>query len=130
MTTTLFYAGLLGIGYLLLTARVIRGRQTKSINLGSGNDADMERRIRGHANFVEYVPLILLLMLLLELSQVNALLLHGVGLALLAGRILHGVALSFTEKWMLGRFYGTVLTLSALLISSIAAVVLALTRSL
>lgn len=130
MTTTLFYAGLLGIGYLLLTARVIRGRQTKSINLGSGNDADMERRIRGHANFVEYVPLILLLMLLLELSQVSALLLHGVGLALLAGRILHGVALSFTEKWMLGRFYGTVLTLSALLISSIAAVVLALTRSL
>ncbi|MEN8718684.1 MAG: MAPEG family protein [Oceanococcaceae bacterium] len=130
MTITLFYAGLLGIGYLLLTARVIRGRQTKSINLGSGNDADMERRIRGHANFVEYVPMILLLMLLLELSQVNALLLHGVGLALLAGRILHGVALSFTEKWMLGRFYGTVLTLSALLISSIAAVVLALTRSL
>ena len=56
-------------------------------------------------NFAEYVPLILLMMGLLELSHYPAYLLHGLGIVLVAGRLLHGYALSFTEKFFLGRFW-------------------------
>lgn len=126
MPITLLYAGLLGLIYLVLTMRVIRRRQTGNINLGHGNDAMMERRIRAHGNFAEYVPFLLVLMGLLEQQQVSAHLLHGFGIALVAARGLHGYALAYTEKWFPGRFYGTLLTLIVLALSSLAAVYVAI----
>src|SRR3546814_5797173 len=67
----------------------------------------MNRRIRGHANFVEYVPLCLLLIAILEFSHFSIYLIHALGLALLIGRILHGYAFSFTESSKFGRMWGT-----------------------
>jgi uncharacterized membrane protein YecN with MAPEG domain len=84
------------------------------ISLGDGGNPLMLPRIRGHGNFAEYVPLILLMMGFLELSHYPAYLLHGIGIVLVIGRLLHGYALSFTEKFFLGRFLGTVLTFTAL----------------
>ena len=63
MTITLLYAGLLAIWFLVLSIRVIQGRMGPgNPSLGDGGNPVMLRRIRGHANFAEYVPLILLLM--------------------------------------------------------------------
>ncbi len=75
----------------------------------------MLRRIRGHANFAEYVPLILVLMGLLELSNSPKWVLHVLGTMLLAGRLLHGYALSFTHEHVFGRSAGIALTLLSLL---------------
>ncbi len=122
MEITVLYAGLLGLLHLVLTMRVIRGRQTHEISLGHGGNAEMERRIRGHANFVEYVPLILVLMLALESSGAAPGLVHGIGLILVVARALHGYALAYTESWFQGRFYGTLLTLIVLAVASLAAV--------
>ncbi len=122
MEITVLYAGLLGLLHLLLTMRVIRGRQTHAINLGDGGNPEMERRIRGHANFVEYVPLILVLMLALENTGAAPGLIHGIGIILVVARGLHGYALGYTEKWFAGRFYGTLLTLIVLAVASLAAV--------
>jgi MAPEG family len=52
----------------------------------------------------------------LELNQVSATLLHGMGLTLVAARLLHGYALSFAQKFVFGRFFGTLLTLGLLLV--------------
>lgn len=109
MTITPIYAGLLAIWFLALSWRVVQKRG-KGINLGDGGDADMLRRIRGHGNFAEYVPLILLMMVMLELGGQKAWVLHALGATLLVARLLHGIALSYTEKWFIGRFYGTLLT--------------------
>lgn len=117
MTITPLYAGLLAIFYLALSARVIQKR-TK-VSLGDGGDPDLLRRIRGHANFAEYVPLILLMMGLLEVGGMRGWGLHVIGLMLLVGRVLHGIALSYTEKWKFGRFNGTLLTFLALLTSAV-----------
>lgn len=114
MIITPLYAGLLGLWYLVLSAQVIRGRRTSGLSLGDGGEAAMQRVIRGHGNFAEYVPFILLLIALLEMRQIPSWQLHGLGLALLIGRVLHGYALSFTQQFSFGRFYGTVLTLSTL----------------
>jgi uncharacterized membrane protein YecN with MAPEG domain len=70
----------------------------------------MLRVIRGHANFAEYVPLALLLMGMLEVSRFSIYVLHALGIVLLVARLLHGYALSFTDKFLFGRFWGTTLT--------------------
>ncbi|HEY0179642.1 MAG TPA: MAPEG family protein [Dokdonella sp.] len=73
LTITPFYAGLLGLLYLALTFRVVGGRVGKGApSLGDGGNHAMFRAIRGHANFNEYVPLILLMMAMLEVGGVFA----------------------------------------------------------
>ena len=114
MTATPIYAGLLAILFLVLSVRVVavRGR----VSLGDGGDAVVLRRMRGHANFTEYVPLILLMMAMLELSHFSIYFLHAAGIILVVARLLHGYALSFTEKFKFGRFWGTTLTFGLLIV--------------
>src|SRR3954468_5163594 len=68
MIVTPFYAGLLALLFLLLSVRVSQRRQT-GITLGDGGDARLLRVIRGHANFAEYVPIILVMMVMLEIDH-------------------------------------------------------------
>jgi len=121
MIVTPVYAGLLVLWFLVLAWRVIR-RRGHGISLGDGGDAAMLRVIRGHANFAEYVPLALLLMAILELCNFSAYVLHGLGAMLLVGRLLHGYALSFTDKFQFGRFWGTTLTFLVLGVGAVLCV--------
>ena len=97
----------------------VRGR----VSLGDGGDPEVLRRMRGHANFAEYVPLILVMMALLEYQQIAAWQLHAIGATLVFARVIHGIALSFTKKWFFGRFFGTVLTFTLLATCGILCVV-------
>jgi uncharacterized membrane protein YecN with MAPEG domain len=109
MFVTPLYAGLLALWFLVLSLRVIQRRRS-GIHLGDGGDQAMLRVIRGHANFAEYVPLALLLMGMLEVSRFSIYVLHALGIVLLVARLLHGYALSFTDRFLFGRFWGTTLT--------------------
>jgi uncharacterized membrane protein YecN with MAPEG domain len=120
MIVTPLYAGILAIFFIVLSMRVINHRRGANIGLGDGGDAVMQRRIRGHGNFAEYVPLALLLIALLEIGGTTPFwLLHLLGLMLVIGRVLHGIALSYTEKWFPGRFFGVILTFLVLLIAGV-----------
>jgi uncharacterized membrane protein YecN with MAPEG domain len=119
MMVTPIYAALLVILFLVLSIRVIRRRQGSKISLGDGGDAELERVIRGQANFAEYVPLALLLMLLLELSKFSIYVLHALGIILLVARLLHAYALSFTRRSMFGRVAGAALTFFVLLVEAV-----------
>ena len=116
MTVTPLYAGLLALLFFALSLRVVQMRGT-GISLGDGGNTAMLRRIRGHANFAEYVPLILLMMAMLELSKFSIYLLHAMGITLFVARLLHAYALSFTEKFKFGRFWGTLLTYIVMVIA-------------
>jgi uncharacterized protein len=113
MIVTPIYAGMLAILFFVLSYRVIllRGH---GASLGDGGDPRLLRRIRAHGNFSEYVPFILLMIGILELSHFSTYLLHALGITLVAARLLHGYALSFTEKFKFGRFWGTALTFALL----------------
>jgi uncharacterized membrane protein YecN with MAPEG domain len=110
MTVTPIYAGLLALLYLALSARVVQMRGKGMPSLGDGGIEGLQRRIRGHANFAEYVPLLLLMIGSLELGGLPAPWLHALGATLLVARLLHGYALSFTASFKFGRFWGTLLT--------------------
>lgn len=108
MIITPLYAGLLAILFVVLSIRVVKKRG--KVSLGDGGDATLLRRIRAHGNFAEYVPFILLMMAFLELNELHPYALHGLGISLIVARLLHAIALSFTESWFFGRFYGTLTT--------------------
>lgn len=88
------YAAVLALGYVALSARVVRLRVAQRVSLGSGGDRNLERRIRAHGNFAEYVPLALLLMALAEAGGQPAWLLHAQGILLVAARVAHAYGLS------------------------------------
>jgi uncharacterized membrane protein YecN with MAPEG domain len=118
MFVTPLYAGLLALWFLVLSWRVIQRRRS-GIYLGDGGDQAMLRVIRGHANFAEYVPLALLLMGMLEVSHFSIYVLHALGIVLLVARLLHGYALSFTDRFLFGRLWGTTLTFIVLGIEAV-----------
>lgn len=112
---TLLIASLHVVLMLALAARVVFLRRSARVGLGDGGDKVLMRRIRAHGNFVEYVPLALLMLALLELSGVGAYWLWGFGGTLLVGRLLHAYGLSRRSGTSPGRFIGTLLTWGVLL---------------
>ena len=118
LTVTALYSGSLALWFLVLSYRVVVRRRS-GFPLGDGGNKGMLRVIRGQANFAEYVPLALLMLAVLELNGTSLYLLHGLGLALLAGRLLHGYALSFTQHFGFGRRWGTALTYGVLIVEAV-----------
>ncbi|MCK9193595.1 MAG: MAPEG family protein [Nevskia sp.] len=119
MIVTPLYAGLLALWFLVLSVRVARNRGKRQVSLGDGGDTMLQRMIRAQGNFAEYVPMVLVLLVILELSHFSTYVLHGLGIALVLGRLLHGYALGFSKQFMFGRVFGTVLTFATLLIAGL-----------
>lgn len=111
-TITLFYAGVLALLLLVLSARVAMVRRRLQVGLGTGGERELQLAVRAHANFCEYVPLALLLLLLLELSAAfPPWVLHLLGIVLVVARVGHGMfGLNRSPGASLGRFWGTLVT--------------------
>ena len=108
---TVLWAAILGLLSLVLALRVVQGRVTEKVIFGDGSSVVMQQRIRVHGNFVEYVPLALLLLFLLELNgEWSSLVLNVLGGSLVLARLLHAFGLSTSTGTTPGRFVGTVLT--------------------
>ena len=120
---TLLYAALCTLLVLALAARVIAFRFRNRIGLGDGGDPELQRRIRVHANAIEYLPLALLLLGGMELNGYDDAWIHGFGATLLVSRVLHAWGLSRHAGTSVGRFSGTVLTFLLMLAMAIFAIV-------
>ncbi|MFZ4125776.1 MAG: MAPEG family protein [Rickettsiales bacterium] len=97
------YAALLALLFVFLAVRTIKARITHGTALGDGGHHALQRAIRAHAHFAEYVPFSLLLLLLLELQGASYYLLHGLGSALILGRLLHAYSLLKGESYENGQ---------------------------
>ena len=116
LSITPFFAALLAILYLALTFAVIRNRYRLCVSLGDGGDDRLNRVIRGHVNFAEYVPLSLLFLAFSEIGGTEALVIYVGGTSLLVGRLLHAYALALTEQNLSARRYGMILTFNSIVI--------------
>lgn len=114
LTITALYAGILALLMLWLAAGVIGIRRSKAISLGDGGDELLERRIRGHANATETIPIALILLALCELIGAPALVLHLLGMTLVAGRAMHGIHFRETRPGITLRFWGMLMTVVAI----------------
>ncbi|WP_375276155.1 MAPEG family protein [Methylorubrum thiocyanatum] len=92
-TTTAFYAAILGLIYAGLSGWVIGGRVTGNVLFGDGGQDALQRRIRSHGNFQEYVPLTLLLIALYEAGGGAHAWVQGLLIVLVIARILHPIGM-------------------------------------
>jgi uncharacterized membrane protein YecN with MAPEG domain len=111
LAVTPIYTALLVCLFLVLTYRVITYRRANLLSLGDYGDKNLLKRMRAQANFVEYTPLALLLLLMAELQGSPPVALHLMGLTLLAGRLLHAVGFASTPQKIILRQVGMGLTL-------------------
>ena len=88
------YAALLTAVGLTLMVRVARMRVRTGVSILHGDDMDLARATRQHGNFIETVPLALILMGLVEANGANSFVLHASGIVLLLARIAHPFGLS------------------------------------
>ena len=87
-TTTLFALALIPI-WLVLWMRVSAIRSAVGCSIGDAGDMKLLQKIRQHGNFIEWVPLTLLLMMLAEAQGTDSIWLYAAGALLVIGRLAH-----------------------------------------
>ena len=117
------YAGILALIYVILALRVTRLRGLARVGIGSGGDAWLERAIRAHANWAEYVPLALILLGFMEMQRNSAYLLHILSIALILGRLIHAVNISREGENGSIRVLAMTLTFAVLIIAAIILII-------
>lgn len=108
---TLTSAGLAAIINFWLALRVGQVRTREKVLIGDGGNENVIRRMRAHANFVEFTPFILILIGAIELALGTSNWLWVAALLFLAGRILHAFGM---DGFMPGRMIGTIITMLSL----------------
>jgi hypothetical protein len=126
LLTVAIYAGLNGLMLFALAAHVGRMRGKLNIPMGDGGDPLMVRAMRGQANFVEYVPFCLIVMLLMAMTGAPVWILHLFGIALTLGRALHGAHFVQADAPGWQRALGAGLTIIVLIGGSVWLIVAAL----
>jgi uncharacterized membrane protein YecN with MAPEG domain len=111
------YIALLALVGLGLQQHVGVRRLAADVSLGDGGDEGLTVAMRRQANFVEQVPVALLLFVALELNGASALWLHSLGVALLVARIVHPFGLEFANSKRIPRFIGAAGTLVIMLVA-------------
>jgi hypothetical protein len=121
------YAGVNLLILLALAVNVSRHRIKLKVATGGGGDPLMERIIRVHGNAAEYVPPLIVALLAIALSGAPAAVIHGLGVAFTAGRVLHAIGYTQRATVNIGRGFGMILTWASLLIAAGGCIYYALT---
>jgi len=110
LAITSLYASVLAVLVIFLAYKVVDFRRVKSVGIGDNGDKDGLRAIRVHANAVEYVPMMMILMGIYEVNGGSVMMLHIIGAVAVVARLLHATGLSKSAGTTFGRFVGTLLT--------------------
>jgi len=120
LPVTLAAAAAAGVLNIWLALRINSARSASGVYLGDGGNEAVQRRMRAQANYVEYTPFVLALIIAIELSGKGSWWLAVVALVYFVGRIGHGFGMD-GGALLRGRFVGTIITLLTLLGLSVAA---------
>ncbi len=115
---SLIYAAVLAIIFVILSVRVIKNRFGFQVILGDGGHHNLNIAIRTHANFSEYIPLTLILLMGVEHLGYPQTLVHSFGIILVLARVGHIAGLATKNGAGIFRPIGVVMTLSLIVISA------------
>lgn len=134
---TPLYTSILAIIFVGLSIQVIRLRRRLKVSLGVDstafkhstvtNNKDLTessyqelllRAVRVQANFAEYVPLTVILIMCAEINGAPNEILHGLFILLLIGRISHAYGMSRLNEVFKYRVLGMAMTLTVILMSA------------
>lgn len=107
---TSLFAALLGLLIIILAYNVVAFRRTKKVGIGDAGDKEGILAIRAHANALEYIPMLLILMGTYEINGGSSMTLYILGSLVVIARVMHAMGLSSSAGVSFGRFYGTALT--------------------
>lgn len=110
-------AGAAAIFLVLLSFPIANRRRAAKQSFGDGGDEAFNRKIRAQANFIEYVPLVIIAIGLVEMNGGSQTLVCGLAAALAAARLLH--AFGLWSNVLIGRALGAVLTFLVLLVAGV-----------
>jgi uncharacterized membrane protein YecN with MAPEG domain len=97
LPTTFLLGGLLSHLMLALSLQVSLKRvQLGGISYGDGGNETLRRRIRAHGNFIEYAPLALILVGLIEYGGSERLA-AGLAASFFLSRVLHAIGMLYTS---------------------------------
>jgi uncharacterized membrane protein YecN with MAPEG domain len=118
-TTTLFALALIPI-WLVLWMRVSAIRSAVGCSIGDAGDMKLLQKIRQHGNFIEWVPLTLLLMMLAEAQGTDSIWLYAAGALLVIGRLAHPFGLKVDNAGHPLRYVGNGTNILAVLVLTVA----------
>lgn len=119
VTITALCAAILALMQVLFTVRVAMYRRANQISLGDGDDRELELRMRAHGNFIETVPIALILILLNELSGASSNLLYGLAAVLIVARLMHYISIAYRTR-LIFRVAGMVGTLLVIVAAALS----------
>ncbi len=121
---TALYAGLLGLISSGIAIAVGRARSASGVSIGDGGNLEVIAAMRRHANFVEFVPITLIIIGLLELNGVGSIAIHALGGGLVVARLCHAIGYRADESLKIFRAVGAIGSMLILLVASIWAITL------
>ncbi len=95
---TALLAGVFAIVFVPMTVSIGVRKSQVGVMFGDGGDDVLFRRIRAHANFLEYVPLTLILMAVAEMNHASALFLYITGAVFFVARMAHYYVLNYRDS--------------------------------
>lgn len=128
LQTTLCLAAAAAVLNFWLGMRIGRLRQSLKVSIGDGGHEIIVRRMRAQANFIENVPISLLLFGLVEISGKGGAWLAPLGAIFLIGRIAHAYGMDSDTRFKAGRPIGAITAMLTQLVLVVVAVLIALGR--
>ncbi len=90
-------ASIFAVMVVLLSFQVSLRRARLNVTHGDANDETLRRRIRAHGNFVEYAPLALVVLGLLEIAPTSRVALLVLAAGFVVARLLHAIGMLYTS---------------------------------
>lgn len=117
---TAMTAAILTLLFIFLSFQVVKQRVRTETSFGAGNDEQMDM-VRGcQSNLIEYTPITLLMLAMLELSSANHLALMVLAVTFMVGRFLHAFGMHQHQAGKTPRFRQMAMLMTWLVMAALA----------
>lgn len=96
-TITTIVAAIFAVMMVLLSVQVSLQRAKLNVTHGDANDETLRRRVRAHGNFVEYAPLAVIVLGLMEIAAAPRVALLVLAAGFVVARLLHAIGMLYTS---------------------------------